>query len=42
MRKDGKGTHIGVNGVKYEGDWKNGEIDGKDIMVSATGERYEG
>ena len=30
------------NGDRYEGEWKNGKIEGKGIYCRNNGDRYEG
>jgi len=39
---NGKGTLMLKNGVKYIGEFKNGEINGKGILYYADGRKYEG
>jgi len=37
-----KGTYIIVDGNKYEGEWKEGVIDGEGTLYYANGNKYEG
>ena len=39
---EGKGTWYGINGDRYEGDWKFNKREGKGIYYFNNGNRYEG
>lgn len=40
--RQGKGVHIGNDGLTYEGDWKDDKMHGKGKMICASGAIYEG
>ncbi|XP_046848757.1 phosphatidylinositol 4-phosphate 5-kinase 7-like [Xenia sp. Carnegie-2017] len=39
--RQGKGVHIGNDGLTYEGDWKDDKMHGKGKMICASGAIYE-
>lgn len=39
---NGVGAYMWVNGVKYEGEWKDGKAHGQGTMIFPDGSKYEG
>lgn len=42
LLRQGKGEHIGNDGLRYEGDWQDDKMHGKGKMTCASGAVYEG
>ena len=39
---EGRGVYVFSNGNKYEGEWKNGQMNGKGETLFHNGDRYSG